>query len=263
MFDRYGQADKIWGMGTWISHLRIAEKLLEKRPALKPIPFTFGSLAPDSGIPNEDASSFDPPKEVTHFLHRGEGESQIRDWQFFERYLKDASLQEDPERYSFLVAYYAHLICDVLWVKNINVTAKQEFSAELEEMGGQFWWKAKEDWYGLDVLYVQDNPQSLFWEVFMVEPIPLSYLDFLPQKAIQQQMDRIRKFYSEPEPEWLVDRPYPYLNETTMSRFVDNATEAIDDILNNLDQLPEGISAVSLLSEERLAPFPAPLGDDN
>jgi hypothetical protein len=248
-------------MGTWISHLRIAEQLLEKRPDLSPIPFTFGSLAPDSGIPNEDTSRFDPPKEVTHFLHRGEGESQIRDWQFFERHLKGVDPHEDPDRYSFLTAYYAHLICDILLVKNINVTAKQEFSAELEEMGRQFWWKAKEDWYGLDVLNVQDNPGSLFWKVFMVEPIPLSYLDYLPQAAIQQQMERIRKFYSEPEPEWLADRPYPYLNETTMSRFVDNATLAIEDILDNLELLAQGVSAVSLLPQKYVTPFSSPLGD--
>jgi hypothetical protein len=248
-------------MGTWICHLRIAEKLLKKRPNLAPIPFTFGSLAPDSGIPNEDSSKFDPPKEITHFLFRGEGEAHIRDWQFLEGHLRDANPDIDPERYSFLLGYYAHLICDILWVKNINVSTSREFAAELKEMGRQFWWKIKEDWYGLDMRHVQDHPQSLFWRVFMVEPTPPSYLDFLPQAAINQQMDRIRHFYSEPEPEWLAERPYPYLNEASMRRFVDNTVLAIDYLLDNLATLPDGVSAVSLLSEEQLAPFSIPLGD--
>jgi hypothetical protein len=252
---------KILFMGTWISHLRVAEKLLNKRTNLEPIPFTFGSLAPDSGIPNEASSKFDPPKEVTHFLYRGEGEAHIRDWQFLERHLKGVNADTDPERYSFLLAYYAHLICDILWVKNINVTIHRDFKADFAEKGNQFWWKTKEDWYGLDILYVQDHPQSLFWRVFMVEPTPLSYVDFLPQAAINQQMERIRQFYSRPEPEWLVDRPYPYLNEPSMSRFVDNAVTAIEHILDNLESLPEGSSAVSILPQELIEPFPSPLGD--
>jgi hypothetical protein len=74
-------------------------------------------------------------------------------------------------------------------------------------------------------------------------------------------MERIRRFYSQPEPEWLVERPYPYLNETSMSRFVDNAVAAIEYILDNLESLPEGVSAVSLLPEELTEPFPSPLGD--
>lgn len=74
-------------------------------------------------------------------------------------------------------------------------------------------------------------------------------------------MERIRHFYSEPEPEWLADRPYPYLNEISMSRFVDNAVMAIDYILSNLAVMQEGVSAVSFLPAEWVAPFPPPLGD--
>jgi hypothetical protein len=46
-----------------------------------------------------------------------------------------------------------------------------------------------------------------------------------------------------------------------MSRFVDNAVTAIEYILDNLESLPEGVSAVSILPKELTAPFPAPLGD--
>ena len=55
-------------MGTWISHLRIAEQLLTAMPQLDEVAFIYGNLAPDSGLPNADWSAFDPPKEVTHFL---------------------------------------------------------------------------------------------------------------------------------------------------------------------------------------------------
>lgn len=57
-------------MGTWISHLRIAENFLVEHPELDHTLFTIGNLAPDSGVPNEDWSQFDPPKEQTHFLKK-------------------------------------------------------------------------------------------------------------------------------------------------------------------------------------------------
>lgn len=74
-------------MGTWISHLRIAESLLQHFPNLDEVTFAFGNLSPDSGIPNADWTEFDPPKEVTHFLQKGEGEYAIHDLIFYEKYL--------------------------------------------------------------------------------------------------------------------------------------------------------------------------------
>ena len=38
-------------MASWMIHLRIADKLLDKIPNLSPIEFLMGSMAPDSGIP--------------------------------------------------------------------------------------------------------------------------------------------------------------------------------------------------------------------
>ena len=38
-------------MGTWISHLRIAENLLDHFPELDEITFTFGNLSPDATSP--------------------------------------------------------------------------------------------------------------------------------------------------------------------------------------------------------------------
>ena len=38
-------------MGTWITHLRVAEKLLEHFPGVDEVTFAFGNLSPDSGHP--------------------------------------------------------------------------------------------------------------------------------------------------------------------------------------------------------------------
>ena len=36
-------------MATWITHLRVAERLLEQRPELEERSFLMGNMAPDSG----------------------------------------------------------------------------------------------------------------------------------------------------------------------------------------------------------------------
>src|SRR5688500_4628335 len=104
-------------MGTWISHLRVAEILLDKLPYLDAAVFACGSLSPDSGIPNADWSAFDPPKEVTHFLDRGQDEGRIKDLEFYRAYLAD--VPRDNPNYSFLLGYFLHLIYDNLWAIRI------------------------------------------------------------------------------------------------------------------------------------------------
>jgi len=114
-------------MGTWITHLRIAENLLKHIPKLDEITFTFGNLSPDSGIPNADWTVFDPPKEVTHFLHRGEEEDSIHDLVYYQQYLSDVKPEDDIQLYSFRLGYFFHLICDVLWAKRIIAATQQQF----------------------------------------------------------------------------------------------------------------------------------------
>ena len=36
-------------MASWMIHLRIADKLLDRIPGLSPIEFIMGNMAPDSG----------------------------------------------------------------------------------------------------------------------------------------------------------------------------------------------------------------------
>ena len=95
-------------MGTWISHLRIAENLLQHYPELDEVTFAFGNLSPDSGIPNADWTAFDPPKEVTHFLQKGEGEDAVQDLVFYEQYLSNIQPEHDIKRYRFGLGYFFH-----------------------------------------------------------------------------------------------------------------------------------------------------------
>jgi hypothetical protein len=48
-------------MATWITHLRIAEALIEGCGSIEMQPFLIGSVAPDSGKLNSDNYTYTPP----------------------------------------------------------------------------------------------------------------------------------------------------------------------------------------------------------
>ena len=52
-------------MASWMIHLRIADKLLDKIPDLSPIEFIMGNMAPDSGVPVE--GGYEPKLSAPYF----------------------------------------------------------------------------------------------------------------------------------------------------------------------------------------------------
>ena len=149
-------------MGTWISHLRIAENLLEYFPNVDEVTFAFGNLSPDFGIPNADWTEFDPPKEVTHFLHKGEEEDAIHDLVYYRQYLADIDPTDDIHLYSFRLGYFFHLICDILWAKRIGAATKEQFKELFASDQKKAVSLVKDDWYRLDQLLVAIIPSTSF-----------------------------------------------------------------------------------------------------
>ncbi|MBI5564284.1 MAG: zinc dependent phospholipase C family protein, partial [Chloroflexi bacterium] len=240
-----------------------AEQLLAVLPQLDETAFIYGNLAPDSGLPNADWSAFDPPKEVTHFLRPGEDEGRIKDLEFYRGYLADLAASNGA-RFSFVLGYFMHLVCDNLWSKRIVSASKRDYAQLLAERGREAWGIFKDDWYGLDVIYVREHPDCSFWRVLMQTPNPPAYLPFVSEAGLHHQLDHIRQFYSQPDLAWVLGRPYPYLSEPTMTRFVDDAAHALVKIWAQsarLAQLDHSPSALALLAPEELAPYAAPLGD--
>ena len=251
-------------MGTWISHLRIAENLISYFPEVDEITFTFGNLSPDSGIPNKTWTEFDPPKEVTHFLRKGEGEHAIHDLVYYQQYLANFKPEDDVKLYSFRLGYFFHLICDIMWAKRIVPTTKQEFKQLFDEKPKEAVGIIKDDWYGLDQLYVKDHPESNFWNVIMPNPDPPSYLPFVNDKALHQQYAHIRKYYGAQEDKWFLSLPYQYLTEETMTRMVNDSIQAVllvHDQVKRMEHFDGLKSSVSLLPESLISPYESPLGN--
>ena len=63
-------------MATWITHLMIADGLLERFPTLHRTGFCVGNIAPDCNIENEDWTQFIPSREITHWM-QGEQKNNL------------------------------------------------------------------------------------------------------------------------------------------------------------------------------------------
>ena len=250
-------------MGTWICHLRIAENLIPYLPEVDPILFTFGNLAPDSGIPNKDWTEFDPPKEVTHFLNKGESEGYIQDLVYYRTYLADQMPQLNLQQYSFRLGYFTHLICDAVWYYYLDDTMKAGYREVIEKDAAKAWGLFKKDWYSLDQRYNHEHREGLFWKIIYPNNNPPSYLPFVRENALHQQYDYIRKFYSEYDPHWFEEQVFPYLNQVTMNRIVEDITKVTLFILENINTLESHNtkSSFQLLPQEMQRPYEMPLGD--
>ena len=113
-------------MATWIVHLRLAERLLSMIPGLDPSNFAIGNIAPDSGIPDENWETFDPPAELLHFQYKNSPLWTIADLDFYRAHLQNAlSKSEDKEQFSFLLGYFFHLITDNIWDNKIGKPIKK------------------------------------------------------------------------------------------------------------------------------------------
>ncbi|HCS40869.1 MAG TPA: hypothetical protein DIW44_14975 [Anaerolineaceae bacterium] len=251
-------------MATWITHLRIAEIISQKLPELDEVSFLYGNLAPDSGLPNEDWTVYDPPKEVTHFLVEPRGEDAVRDMVFYRDYLQGMDAEIQKFEYSFRLGYYTHLVTDEFWWRKIartTETSNQElFSRSSRE---DAFWAIKTDWYGLDHKYLRDHPDYPVWKRFFESDIPNNPLPFMPQNAFEIQMKYIKAYYTTPDPDRVLDRKYPYLNEKVLDLFIGETSIAIIRLIHLLECNPqvEFTSSLSLLSPEESASYYPPLGD--
>ena len=104
-------------MATWMTHLRVADKLLDRIPDLSPIEFIMGNMAPDSGIPNPDGITFTPSVQVSQYRDDdGTGKKSINISSFVEEYFTPTHRAAyNSRQYAFYLGYLTHLMTDMLW----------------------------------------------------------------------------------------------------------------------------------------------------
>lgn len=117
-------------MATWITHLMIADRVLEAIPELDRQGFCVGNIAPDCNVENEDWTEFVPSREITHWMSADRKIATDCD-RFYNEYIASRKEEIDTEQeMSFLLGYYAHLIADAEFQRYIRETERVSLAWE-------------------------------------------------------------------------------------------------------------------------------------
>ncbi len=192
-------------MATWVTHLMIADAIVEKMPKIDAQAFCVGNIAPDCNVENADWTAFDPPREVTHFMD-GEKKDEGCAERFYEEYI--CGNHGDARESAFLWGYYAHLVTDGLFQKMIvdearvaamwrRIHAQPDFTERAQDVT-EDWNTAKKLFFpkplrfremnAIEAEYLREHPDSGYLKhILPLEDFP-DYLPFLPHGSIVRKI---------------------------------------------------------------------------
>jgi len=194
-------------MASWVTHLMIADKILEALPTLKRHEFCVGNIAPDCNVENEDWTAFTPSRETTHWMTSDKKVAADCE-RFFDEYIvkrKDKIGTENE--LSFLLGYYAHLVADAEFQRYMReekrvaaswqrikkdpelaqkaVGMEENFDSVKKLIGKK---ERMADISTIEAEYLEAHPDS----GFLTEIVPLKsfpdYIDYLPHGAIVRKI---------------------------------------------------------------------------
>ena len=207
-------------MATWIAHMRVAEHFMKKHTHLNNKEFLVGNIGPDCGVPNEDWSIFTPDVATTHW-QRGETKRSIDAKGF-----KQSYVNREDEKHPFYLGYYYHLITDIEWGKMYERKKQDSVYSDGLVADPNFIWTIKKDWYGQDHLYLQRNPDCVFFSIFSkIDSFENIYFDFYPENAFIRQIKYITEYYLSRKED--PNRDFPFLSQSEMDDFVKSTIEVI------------------------------------
>ena len=194
-------------MATWVTHLMIADSVLQHFPSLDRHGFCIGNIAPDCNVENEDWTAFTPSREVTHWMQKERKKASDCD-AFYDEYIaKRRDRIQTTEEYAFLMGYYAHLITDAAFqkmirdekrVKAVWKRIKENENLREQSVGMDETWDnakkliPKRVWvghiYSLEAEYLNAHPDSGYLtEILTLKEFP-DYIDYLPKGAIVRKI---------------------------------------------------------------------------
>jgi hypothetical protein len=216
-------------LATWLAHLRIAEKVKERIPEIDISYLMMGSIAPDSGEPDETDRKYDPPKEVTHFsVKQEEDKCKIDLDAFYEKYLAPSKIftRSDNTR-SFLWGYYFHLITDCIWVEKYLLPNQKIYDAENHE-DKDFISVMREEAYALDFLYLQQKGNAII-ESFKDIKLDLGFFNEFEPSYIYECQKKIAEYYEKNQ--YTLDRDYRFYSLDIIEEFINEATQKCIEVL--------------------------------
>lgn len=231
-------------MATWVTHLIIADRVLERITDISRHEFCVGNIAPDCNVENEDWTSFTPSREVTHWMTQGRKVVADCD-RFLHEYMEKKDISSIQEE-AFLLGYYAHLITDAEFQRFIRdenrakacwERIKSHIELRDKAVGMPETWDSvkvlingKErmgDIYSLEKEYLDKHPNSGYLtEIIGLESFP-DYLDYLPKNAIPRKI-KVMGYM----PQKIVTK-YPYVGMSIeeYNTFLDSASNLVENAI--------------------------------
>jgi len=126
---------------------------------------------------------------------------------------------------AFYLGYYTHLLTDYIWGREMFFPQKDKYADEFTK-NPDFIWEIKRDMYDLDHLYLRNHPDFRAFAIFSgISTFTNTYLDYFSETAFEKKIAYITNFYRSFEGK--LDREYPYVKESDMDDFVENAFREI------------------------------------
>ncbi|MCM1193749.1 MAG: zinc dependent phospholipase C family protein [Butyrivibrio sp.] len=229
-------------MASWVTHLMIADRVLDKAPALDRHGFCVGNIAPDCNVENEDWTQFTPPREITHWMS-AERKTASDCGRFYKEYIADRKQEiQTNEEYSFLMGYYSHLITDAEFQRYIRDAERvaaawrriREHPVLSVKAAGmpENWDSVKallpdndrmKDIYTMEAEYLEQHPESgYFTEILNLTEFP-NYIAYLPDGAIVRKIG-VMGYVPKKE---LSEYPYIGFSREEYEHFTDRAVELV------------------------------------
>jgi len=229
-------------MATWVTHLMVADRVLEQVPELARHEFCVGNIAPDCNVENEDWTQFIPPREVTHWMS-AERKVAADCERFYVEYMENRKQEIGSlEELSFLFGYYSHLITDAEFQRILRdkdrVAAcweRIEGHPELSQMAAgmpKTWDSVKKlinkqermkDIFTIEAEYLEAHPESGFLtELLELKEFP-DYIDYLPSGAIVRKIGAMGYLPQKEESRY----PYVGMTREEYMSIVDSSVELV------------------------------------
>ncbi len=221
-------------MATWLTHLRVADVLID-RLDVNAENFIAGNIAPDCGLPDgRGYYSYIPDKTVSHFSDTFDSPIQYdRFWQ------EHGANESDPERLSFFLGYYSHLVTDVYWLETVYAEEKVNFSELYNRDVIAFRYAVRADWHGLDLLFLRCSQAFRSWKIFCgLKGFENSFLPFFKQNSFAVRFKDIIDYYNCPAED---SREFIYLTQQRLDRFVESAASLVLDKIKALNLSPDPV----------------------
>ena len=214
-------------MASWMIHLRIADGLLDRIPGLDETAFVMGNIAPDSGVPNEDWSAYSPPKDISHYKVKRGNESVFDLDRFItEHFSPELICSYSLREFSFFLGYYAHLLTDMEWIKEVLHPSFAAHPDKAEKDRTAFVWELKRDWYDMDFRYLKEHPDFRAFRIYeQSDGFRDGLMDIFSEDAFCSRRKYICGYYRGEHGD--LYREYPYMTPEQADSFVSGAAQRV------------------------------------